>query len=144
MAEDKTEGKSPDFRKILVSYDDTTVYVTIVFNSGVDKLIGADFVYMYGTHHDMIRLTSGSFRLERDGAGDGHFEERVYSGSIRQVPTDAITLEIPIEYLPDIAEKEIWAFSMQSRDRVPDEGSLRMPEIADQSQQGQTGDPCND
>ena len=130
FAEDKFEGKSPDFRKLIVSYTDKVVYVTIVFNSGVDKLMGSDFVYMYGTHHDMIRLSSGSFRLERDGGADGHFEEVVYSGSTRKIATDTINIEIPLEYLPDISEKAVWAYSMQSQDRIPDEGELLLPDAS--------------
>jgi hypothetical protein len=130
FAEDKFEGKSPDFRMLIVSYNDEAVYVTLVFNSGINKIGVGDFVYLYGTHNDMIRLGQKSFRVERDGGGDGHFEEKVYSGSVTKIASDTIGLEVPIKYLPDICEKRVWGYSMQSRDRIPDDGALLMPDAS--------------
>ncbi len=129
FVEDKFEGKSPDFRMLIASYDADTVYITLLFNSGINQIGVADFIYLYGTHHDCIRLGQDTFRLERDGAGDGHFEEVVYSGSIVKIASDTISIEIPRAYIPDIAEKRIWGGSMQSRDRIPDEGALRFPSV---------------
>lgn len=128
--EDKFEGKNPDFRALSVSYDDKTVYVTLFFNAGMNRVGGADFVYLYGTHHDLIRLGGQSFRIERDGGADGHFEQRVYSGSVVKMDGGTISMEIPLEYLPDIAEKRVWGYSMQSKDRIPDDGALLMPLIS--------------
>jgi hypothetical protein len=130
FVEDKFEGKSPDFRMLIVSYDDETVYVTLTFNSGINRIGAGDFVYLYGTHHDMIRLGQKSFGVERDGGGDGHFEERVYSGSVTKIASDTISMEIPLEHLPDICEKQVWGYSMQSKDRIPDDGALLMPDAA--------------
>lgn len=119
FVEDDLDGISPDFQKLVVSYDDTLVHVTIV----IDSLDG--IIYMSGTSNDMIRLGSGSFTLNRDNEPDGHFEESIYSGPIENIFPGAISIEIPKEYLPDISEKRIWGYSMQSQDRIPDEGELR-------------------
>ena len=61
--DDPTEGSSPDFRRLTIVYDDTVIYVTILFNSEADVPNASHFVYLYGTHHHMIRFDPSSFEL---------------------------------------------------------------------------------
>ena len=126
VAKDKAEGIMPDFLTLAVRYDDQTVHIAIAMN-GIEKIGGAEFIYMYSTHHDLIRLLPGSFRIERDNDGDGFFEEVIDTGTTDNSVASSINMDIPIQDLPDIATKAIWVFSGTSQDRLPDQGQLNFP-----------------
>jgi TIR domain len=128
-AHDGSEGVMPDFQTLTVRYDDEAVYITLAL-IGLDKITGSEFIYMRGTHFDLVRLLPGSFRIERDNDRDGLFEEVIYAGATDNTIASAIAIRIPIVYLPDISTKEIWVYSMNSQDRLPDSAPgerLRFP-----------------
>jgi hypothetical protein len=98
------------------------IYVTILFNSEADVAQASHFVYLYGANHHVINFNPSSFELRRDVGADGHFEESVYSGSITRPFESSIGMEIPTQYIPDISMKRVWAYSMASKDRIPNKG----------------------
>ncbi len=102
-----------------VAHDETMIYITIVFNSESDVPNAGNFVYMYGANRHVINFNAGSFKLRKDAGADGHFEEVVYSGLIANLSGNSIQIEVPAEYIPDIVGKKIWAYSMASKDRIP-------------------------
>lgn len=124
--DDPAEGSSPDFRGLTIVYDDTTISVMILFHSENDVSEAGHFVYLYGIHRHVINFNPSSFELRKDAGADGHFEESVYSGSITRPSDRSIGIEIPTRYIPDIHEKNVWAYSMLSKDRIPNKnaGSL--------------------
>ena len=121
---DVCEGVSPDFKNLAVSYTSTMVYVDISFCSKSDIANAGDFVYLYGTYNHVINISSTNFELRKDAGADGHFEESVYSGSITMPNSTTLRVAIPIKHLSDIKTKEVWAYSMTSRDRAPNTGRL--------------------
>lgn len=123
--EDPAEGISPDFRLLELSYDAEAVQLVIHFHHRNDVIVNGHFVYLQGHESHMIvfsHLSSGTFELRLDNQRDGHFETLVYEGQVEVIADDAIRLSFPLGFLPNIAEKHINVFSMESRDRMPDEG----------------------
>jgi hypothetical protein len=129
---DPNEGVGPDFRSLHIEYDDQLITVTLVFYRDLAPLGPRDFIYLYGRQNDMIRLSHTGFRLERDEDGDGgHFETAVYAGDLDMIASDTMRLHIPRSYMPDIADKEVWGYSMNSRDQIPDGNGVYRPQRAE-------------
>jgi formylglycine-generating enzyme required for sulfatase activity len=127
FVDDNLEGASPDFLTLAVGYNEERVNVTLTI-SGLQNLSGSEIIYMYGIHHDEIKLhTDGSFSLRRDNEADGHFEELIYSGKTETISDSSISINIPLEYLPDISIKKTWGYSLQSQDRIPNVEELLFP-----------------
>jgi hypothetical protein len=117
-ARDKSEDIMPDFLTLAVRYDDQAVHITVVAH-GIEKL-GGSHIYMYGVHRDSISLFDETFNISRDNDADGYFEELIYLGGTEYYGSSSISVHIPIEYMPDISIKEIWVYSQESLDSLPD------------------------
>jgi hypothetical protein len=118
---DPNEGVGPDFRSLHIDYDDQLITITLVFYRDLAPLGPRDFIYLHGSQNDMIRLGHTGFRLERDEDGDGgYFETAVYAGDLDMIASDTMRLHIPRSYVLDIADKEVWGYSMNSHDQIPD------------------------
>ena len=124
---DGQDSLAPDFLTLVVRYDAQQVHLVIALG-GVDSIGKGELIYMHGTYADAITLyNDGTFSLDRDNDSNGHLEELLYSGTIEKTGPSTISLKIPIEYLPDISNKKVWAYSQQSKDRIPDEGAVYFP-----------------
>jgi len=133
--DDKDDGTGTsggtDFRSLRVSYDTRNVVVELEFHTVPSSTDLGDFVYLYGANRDVIRFSfSDNFYVDRYNVGNGHFDERVYSGKKQEYEGGRFVLfKIPLEKMPDIAEKGVWAYAMTSRDRIPDSGSATFPPV---------------
>ena len=128
---DPQEGSSFDFRYLYVYYNSSYVYVYLFFYAPVSLKWGNPYIYLYdkadNNDRDMIILkSSSSFEIRRDKDHNGHFETSVYSGKSITTYAGGATYKvtIPKGALPDIGSRKIWAYSMGSKDRVPDSGYM--------------------
>lgn len=129
---DPNEGVGPDFRSLHIDYDDQLITITLVFYRDLAPLGPRDFIYLHGSQNDMIRLSHTGFRLERDEDGDGgYFETAVYAGDLDMIASDTMRLHIPRSYMLDIADKEVWGYSMNSHDQIPDGNGVYRPQRAE-------------
>lgn len=119
----------PDFRQLSVfAYSDSIITI-LTFNdtsTSSNKKYYGDFIYFYDEFHDMIGFGPDSFRLSRDIDSNGHFESLLYSSSVFWQNNYEMHISIPTELMPDIAKKRIWAYSMDSKDLIPDNGHLSL------------------
>ncbi|MBN2737457.1 MAG: hypothetical protein JXR70_10790 [Spirochaetales bacterium] len=128
---DPEEGSKPDFQYLYVTYNSSIIYVYLYFYQPVTLSWGSPYVYLYDTldnnDRDMIIFPSStSFEIRRDKDANGHFETNVYSGStVLSYNNGSIyRVSVPKGVFPDIGSRRIWAYSMTSKDRVPNTGYL--------------------
>ena len=102
------------------------------YNAAVAALSwGNPYIYLYDKYASsqryMIAFTSSSsYEIRRDTDANGHFETFVYSaGTVWSMDgTKRYTLTIPLNQILNISTKNIWAYSLVSRDRGPNSGYL--------------------
>lgn len=82
------------------------------------------YIYLYGTNRDMFRVYTDDFTLARDPGADGHFEQVVATGTVDWLASDELRIIINRSDMLDIDNKDVWAYSMASGDRVPDYGAI--------------------
>jgi len=123
-ADDPSEGGNPDFKKLTMSFDSQSVTVKLEFYSAVQLQNAGNFVYLYGNTNDVINFGSQEFNIRRDNDTNGHFEELLISGNVTQTNGTTLELSFPSAIMSDIANKDIWVYSMNSQDRLPDNGKL--------------------
>ena len=133
---DPAEGANPDFRYLYIYYNSSYVYVYLYYYNPVDLSWGNPYVYLYDTinnnDRDMIVFPSSrTYRIYRDKDANGHFETYVTGGtSVYNYSNKTIyCAKIPRGYLPDIGSRRAWAYSMTSRDRVPNTGYITFSSI---------------
>lgn len=116
----------PDFRQldIFIYEDFQKIVITLWSDSNLIRL--GDFIYLYGTNRDLIDFDSASYNIRRDPDADGHFEVLVAEGEVRWTNSTTFVFFIAKETFPDIAEKEVWIYSMYSKDRVPNTGQIQI------------------
>ncbi|MBN2146768.1 MAG: hypothetical protein JW726_05235 [Anaerolineales bacterium] len=124
IVDDPAEGANPDLHRLVVSCNQGMLYITISFYP--DRASQPDFVYLYAEYHDGLFLRGSTFGLMRDRKVDGLFEESLYTGQVERLSEDEIRLAVPLEYMPDWASKQVWVYSMSSKDRLPDDGALHL------------------
>lgn len=125
-AYDRREGAAPDFRKLSVAYTGNLATIDIQFYNASDLAKAGHNVYLYGTHRDTVRFNPSSFSVLRDGGSDGHFEQRLASGTVRKIDSTTLRIQFNKSHMPDIDQKRVWVYSQTSRDRLPDSGHLQM------------------
>mmetsp|Transcript_18723 Transcript_18723/g.38006 ORF Transcript_18723/g.38006 Transcript_18723/m.38006 type:complete len:460 (-) Transcript_18723:183-1562(-) len=122
FVDDPQERADPDFKSLNVSYDGEMVWITINFHEATILAESGNFLYMYEENNHMVSFSNQNFEVRLDPANDGHFEQTVYAAPVGWNSDEEMIMEIPIDVLPDIARKRIWAYSMTSLDRIPDFG----------------------
>ena len=123
---DAREGSSPDFAQLTVSHTDDLVTIDLRFNSSADLARAGHNIYLYGTNRDTISFSRTSFSILQDRDSNGHFERTITSGSTRQIGTSTLRIQFSSRYLADIHQKQVWAYSQTSRDRIPSTGYIQM------------------
>lgn len=128
---DPAEGNSPDFRELTIGVSTDEIIITIDFNTENDITNAGHFVYLYNTNNHMVSFDENTFELRLDSEPNGAFETLVYSGTVDQPESTQLQMTIPASNISDIFGKEVWGYSMDSTDRIPDSGSLYIdPESA--------------
>lgn len=120
----------PDFKQIdIFIYEDFQRIDLTLWNDS-SPFDEGNFIYLYGTHRDLIYFDSASYNIRRDPGADGHFEVRIAEGEVRWANSKKIVFIIANEIFPDIGEKDVWVYSIPSKDRLPDTGRIqvRMPD----------------
>ncbi len=125
---DDSEGGDPDWSKIEAGFADGWLSIEISLHNLSTQL--GHFIYMYGDlHRDVINFSNNpTFTMRRDAGADGHFEQVVYTGTMAETQkgsSQVLSFQIPLEKVEDVASKEIWVYSMTSRDRIPNTGRAK-------------------
>lgn len=122
----------PDYSQLSVFADPDTVIAVISHNDECDsayKYDVGDFIYLYNDYRDMIRFNKDSFDVCLDTDSNGHFETLKFTGQVRWKNPYEMHMVIPAVHFPDIEGKRIWAYSMDSKDRVPDNSYMYLNPI---------------
>ncbi len=125
---DPAEGGIDDYRKLKAGYDSTVSYIELELHLPVAALgWGEPYVRLYdpaigSPDHYMVFWTGSEVTLKQDTNGDGYFETILYSGqTLTQLEGGSrYTFLIPAGLINNMQNKNIWSYSMQSLDRVPD------------------------
>ncbi|MBI1282165.1 MAG: TIR domain-containing protein [Anaerolineaceae bacterium] len=122
---DAQDNATPDFRNLRVTYTSDDIEVVVKFSKPEDVEAAGNFVYLYGDQRDMIRFDKDSFELLRDKDADGAFETSLFKGSVDHPSTLSLAFKVSVLLMPDISRKRVWAYSMTSKDRIPDADGLQ-------------------
>lgn len=116
----------PDFRQLDILIYEEFQRIDVTLWGNTDSIGPGNFIYLYGTNRDLIDFNPETFNIRRDPDADGHFEILVAEGEVRWTNSNSFVFFIAKETFPDIAEKEVWIYSMHSKDRVPNTGQIQI------------------
>jgi hypothetical protein len=126
---DPIDNAAPDFRQLTITYDTEIIQIVVDFSKPQDvdmtKQEG-NFVYLYGDLAHNVSFNNVSFELQLDKDNNGHFETILFKGTVDHPSATSIMFRFPANLMPDIAKKRVWAYSMTSKDLIPDSGQMQL------------------
>ena len=124
---DEPDSESdPDFKELLIGIHGDSITINLTLWRVLSDEIPGSFIYLYGSYRDLIDFNLDSFNIRRDPGGDGHFEVTIIKDSMSWIDSATCQFSLDTTIFPDIMSKSVWAYSMASDDRIPDQGSLQI------------------
>ena len=115
-----------DVAELTVVLEGESLKFTITTHDNISDYLSATtfYIYMSGESREIITVYPDRYSVRRDMEADGLFELTVAQGPNTILSNNSIAFYIPASHFQDLPLKHIWLYSMSSRDRVPDEGSI--------------------